>query len=92
MIANVLRGVELLDRKIPGWRSQIDVERLDIASLPTCVVGQLGGFVKFCAAVGWHWPQVPMETFERHGFSIVTDETDLRYAELSGIWKGVLSR
>lgn len=41
--AKVRRGVELLDREMPGWHEQIRVQFLDIHSLSDCVLGQLFG-------------------------------------------------
>lgn len=37
----VFKGVQLLDRKMPGWRKRIDLERLDMSSLSNCVLAQL---------------------------------------------------
>ncbi|RJQ34955.1 hypothetical protein C4568_01755 [Candidatus Parcubacteria bacterium] len=45
-IANrrVARGVRLLDRKgPPGWRSKIDLEKLEIRSGSRCILGQIYG-------------------------------------------------
>lgn len=35
------RGVELLDRKVPGWRDLIDTEEFALESTRNCIVGQL---------------------------------------------------
>ena len=35
------RGVELLDRKVPGWREHINLEDFSIESTSNCIVGQL---------------------------------------------------
>lgn len=35
------RGAALLDEKMPGWHDKIDLERLQLASLTQCVLGQL---------------------------------------------------
>ena len=39
----VERGAALLDEKMPGWESRIDVQRLNIASANDCIIGQLYG-------------------------------------------------
>ncbi len=39
----VARGAAYLDRVRPAWRSEIDVERLDISDGGDCVIGQLYG-------------------------------------------------
>ena len=41
--ARVRKGIDLLDRKIPGWRIQIDFDALDIGWSSKCVMGQLFG-------------------------------------------------
>lgn len=39
------KGVALLDERVPGWRSRIDREKLNMLHLSDCVLGQLfGGF------------------------------------------------
>lgn len=34
-------GIEFLDANVPNWREQIDLDRLDLGSCQTCVLGQL---------------------------------------------------
>lgn len=34
-------GIKLLDRQAPGWRAQVDLDRLDMRYTHTCVIGQL---------------------------------------------------
>jgi hypothetical protein len=34
-------GATLLDERMPGWHDKIDLDRLDLASEKTCVLGQL---------------------------------------------------
>lgn len=43
MEAAVQRGMELLDEVRPGWELKIDLGRLDLANVCTCVLGQLEG-------------------------------------------------
>lgn len=40
---NVLRGIQLLDEKMPDWRDKIDPKTLDLANDCNCVIGQLFG-------------------------------------------------
>lgn len=40
---HVARGAALLDKKVPGWESRIDLSELDLGSECRCVVGQLFG-------------------------------------------------
>lgn len=35
-------GVQLLDERYPAWHQAIDLEHLDMASSPSCVLGQMG--------------------------------------------------
>jgi hypothetical protein len=41
--AKVKRMTAILDEKRPGWRDEIDVEKLDFNSIRNCVLGQLYG-------------------------------------------------
>lgn len=36
----VARGVEFLDRTLPGWRNTIDLQRLDMKNGCACILGQ----------------------------------------------------
>ncbi len=40
---NIARGMALLDEQAPGWERRINLSRLDLGSMATCVVGQLFG-------------------------------------------------
>ena len=43
----VARGAALLDEKMPGWESRIDVQRLNITSYKDSMLGQLYGRYNF---------------------------------------------
>jgi hypothetical protein len=43
LMARVKAGAAVLDKDWQGWRSGIDLERLDITSIGNCVLGQLYG-------------------------------------------------
>jgi hypothetical protein len=42
-VRRVKRGVKLLDRKVPNWRSKIDLKEFDITHCAKCVLGQILG-------------------------------------------------
>lgn len=39
----VMRGVALLDARVPGWEKSIDLSVLDVSLHDTCVIGQIWG-------------------------------------------------
>lgn len=41
--ANVQRGVELLDERLPGWRKRVNADDLSLSSDCDCILGQLFG-------------------------------------------------
>lgn len=41
--ANVKRGAQLLDERLPGWRSHVDPDQLDVSSGCRCPLGQIFG-------------------------------------------------
>lgn len=44
MEENVLRGVALLDEKVPGWRERIQQDKLFMGDCFHCILGQLFGY------------------------------------------------
>lgn len=88
LVADVDRGIALLDEKKPGWRDEVDVDRLSIINGFDCVLGQLyGGYytgLKIVAPADWtdDWDV-------RHGFVGETLEDTL---DLAAIWKQRLDR
>lgn len=52
----VERGAALLDEKMPGWASKIDLEELQLESGRRCVLGQLSS-------------TIPLTLWERYGHS-----------------------
>ena len=44
MKENVLRGVALLDEKVPNWRDRVKKDRLQMWDCFYCVLGQLFGY------------------------------------------------
>lgn len=43
MHAKVAKGVELLDLRMPGWYLLVDTERINIAGMNSCILGQVYG-------------------------------------------------
>ncbi len=41
--ANVERGIALLDEKVPGWRSILNLSILDLSCGCNCILGQVSG-------------------------------------------------
>jgi hypothetical protein len=101
----VRHGAELLDRILPGWFLQIDVETLDLAASCNCVLGQLA--VDIVPRRQWFraWrkggdrPEYA-EAYEQlklthakaasHGFNL--DNDNYGYDELTTEWKRYIAR
>lgn len=88
-------GVAWLDDQRPGWRDEVDTERLDMRLPHDCIVGQLYG--NYWQAVGFHSvysPNIVMrheEAIER-GLTItgMHSELDIAWEKLTMQWKEVL--
>jgi hypothetical protein len=73
----VAAGAALLDMKRPGWREEIDTDRLDVQFYDTCILGQLyGEFDEGLLALGLTYDEAG-----EHGFcgafsryDVLTDE------------------
>jgi hypothetical protein len=94
------RGAALLDERAPGWRQRIDLEKLELSSCTTCVLGQVAG-----STDPWGWREVRLgfgldySAAEDHGFSLtdseylaiaddIEDVNDVRaYRSLTDAWK-----
>ena len=81
----VLKGVVLLDSKLPGWEDHIDWDTLDIWSVSKCIIGQLN-------------QALDIETFDVLGFEggyvegrqygfDVPDPAKNHYEELNTAWQ-----
>lgn len=84
----VQRGAALLDEKLPGWRSKIDVDTLDIANPYNCIAGQLGGpyqdgyvTLRRLGLTYWH-------EGKEYGF----EDRAENYSALTEAWKQELAR
>lgn len=86
----VKRGVELLDRQIPGWEKRIDPKILNINSCAHCILGQL---------FGWYRPDMvglPVFGAYRYGLSVGICDSGLqaedRRLSLKKEWTRVIRR
>lgn len=86
MNKNVLRGIQLLDKKVPDWRQRIDKETLDLADGCNCVLGQLfGSYTKGTFELDIFGPNYGFNTF---GYFDIDNEDEMieEYSELTGLW------
>lgn len=79
MKENVLRGIELLDRQVPGWRDRIDWDRLEMDSCYDCILGQLFDF--YCTGLD----ELGLIAGIPDGFD--ADFTTCDYGELTELWR-----
>ena len=77
MKENVLRGVALLDEKVPDWRERINPDRLSMVSCNSCILGQLfGNYFEGARMLGIYGSD--------YGFNVSGEDTYLRLRQL---WK-----
>lgn len=82
----VERGVDLLDERVPEWRTKIDVFTLRMSEPDRCVLGQLfGGYSEGVAELRLSGNQDPC----RMGFDIYDGYTSYEYLQTA--WKEALS-
>lgn len=81
-------GVRLLDREVPDWWKHIGVGRLDLASCPLCVMGQLFGHYEQGLARLAVWRRG-----HEYGFALPSFESELgsaeAWAELTEMWRSI---
>lgn len=78
----VSAGIDFLDREVPGWDAEIDLDNLWLDSCSHCVLGQLfGEFRKGREALDIEFPDTARLGFDR-------DDTDPcgTYDELTSAW------
>lgn len=82
-------GARLLDRECPGWWERIEVGRLDLASCPLCVMGQLFGHYEQGLARLAVWRRG-----HEYGFALPSFESELSsseaWSELTEMWRSVI--
>jgi len=83
----VARGVALLDKKVPGWRSMVDLDELDVTGFCSSPLGQIGGdYVKGAKMVGL---VIGPSTVE-HGFYLEGDEPGT-FEDLNDAWREAIA-
>ncbi len=96
----VARGAAMLDDRWPGWRDLIDWDRLDVASVDDCILGQLAehertGSWAFLAEIRGLENVADCGIAEAHGF-LVTDwepgEWRKTYDALTAAWRAAVER
>ena len=69
----VARGAAVLDERVPGWESLVDLDALDLRCVHRCVLGQVGarrfGFRRDPYAETVAALQLELQTV-RHGFNL----------------------
>lgn len=81
----VVRGVELLDAKEPGWRDRINLEALNLGDVHQCVLGQtFGHYLTGLGALGIEAGGQSRD----HGFT--ASECDYGPDVLDNLWKEVI--
>jgi hypothetical protein len=91
----VQRGIALLDEKVPGWRTKVDLDRLDMAlgwpsrtgcgCILTQVFGSYGDGLQTLDFDTWHSDD------DEFGFDVADARSDHRYRELTAAWKRALT-
>ena len=77
------KGVTYLDEHIPGWRDQVDGDRLDMQNACDCVLGQLLGSFYRLSEIGLSYHQAYEMGFEARSGGA-------SYGELGDAWRSVL--
>lgn len=83
--ANVARGVEYLDARLPGWRTAINPDRLALEACDDCILGQL--FTDY--TVGQNVLGLSHREARALGFTVGPRQT---WAGLTNAWRRVLAR
>ena len=75
-------GIQLLDAERPGWKSEVDLDNLDLGSCGVCVLGQIfGEYSEGLSELG-------INRGSRYGFDLVGGSGS--YTELTNAWKDAL--
>ena len=89
----VARGAALLDEKIPGWDSRIDLDVLDIDSCAQCILGQVfaaeSSYYPVARGFGAGIDELGLDdsVIEDLGF----DDTDGLITQVSAEWRRVIT-
>ena len=85
----VYRGAALLDHELPGWWQDIDLDRLNMASDETCVLGQIFGSFSNGGRQQIFGKRVSPAVIGDYGFGPVTKwerATDDR-SDMNALWR-----
>jgi hypothetical protein len=84
--ADVVRGMDFLDRNESGWYRRIDLVSLDMNSTEECVLGQL-----FDNAIDWGVDNdKSLQWMTQHGFWADTEHHERLYADLTDLWRAAV--
>lgn len=92
----VARGIGVLDRLQPEWRTLIDANRLNIGDSEDCIIGQLfGSWANGCDVLAEEFSILLDRPYAvAHGFDVTSDEfldeVD-HYALLTDAWLEALN-
>lgn len=82
-------GAQLLDREVPDWWERIEAGRLDLASCPLCVMGQLFSHYEQGLARLAVWRRG-----HEYGFALPSFKSELgsaeAWAELTEMWRSII--
>ena len=79
----VAKGVALLDEVKPGWASKVVVNRLNLESPLSCILGQVYGNFRIGAEVlGWNWDADDRIVPISHGVLALEDKTKPFFVDL----------
>lgn len=90
--ARVAKGIALLDVRWPEWATEINLDRLDIASGWHCMTAQLAQRtdMDFGWQNGMKMLDLNFVTYEEHGFKVSDDDELTKYPTLNGLWKAAI--
>ena len=78
------KGAALLDERLPGWRTQIDVDGLELRWCSACVLGQLfGDYDRGVAALG-----LTKQEEREYGFWVPRESW---YTRLTEAWRKLVT-
>lgn len=82
----IMAGCGVLDEVRPGWVDEIDLDRLNLASILDCVLAQLyGGFFSAKEKLGMSW-----DVAEDNGFALDFSYERQDYETLTTEWREVI--
>jgi hypothetical protein len=97
MELEVQRGLTLLDRRVPTWRSILNVETLDIGSTKGCVLGQVfGTFRRGLVYLGIEFPEDCGASYGFTAYEAYQYRSGLSprfvFSQLTRTWRNLIER